>query len=189
MAEDYKIRFECISGLMRKLIKESNDKNDLIGQLQSEIRRLKEAKELRYNPYHDPNNGRFTSSDGSKGFGYFKKTEILEKEFGKLKTNKVILTEERSKHIRERHADDYSYLIKYGKSAIENPDFIIKDEKNINTVFVIKKLPDTNLNIIVKLVLSENESNIKNSIMTSYRIRDKNVKKLKNKNKTLYKKE
>jgi len=77
----------------------------------------------------------------------------------------------------------------YGKEVIQNPDIIVKDEKNIGTVFMIKKLTDMNLNAVVKLVTDQKNMEIKNSIMTFYRIRDVNLEKMIRKNKLLYKKE
>jgi hypothetical protein len=116
-------------------------------------------------------------------------TQPLEKEFGKLKTNEIIITNERIEHIKLRHSEDYRLFEQYGIAVVENPDLIIKDCKNENTVFFVKKLEDTNLNVVTKLILDTDEENYKNSVMTFYRIRDKNLKKLENKNKTLYKKE
>ena len=54
---------------------------------------------------------------------------------------------------------------------------------------MIKKLPEMNLNVVVCVVLQTDESNLKNSVMTFYRIREKNLKKLIEKNSLLYKKE
>lgn len=116
-------------------------------------------------------------------------TQPLETEFGKLKTDEIIITDERIAHIKERHPEDYDLFEKYGKSAVENPDLIIMDSGNENTVFMVKRLPDTNLNVIVRLILETDEKDYKNSVMTFYRIRDRNLKKLQNKNKTIYKNE
>lgn len=113
----------------------------------------------------------------------------LENEFGKLKTDELIVTDERIEHIKFRHPEDFELFEKYGLSVVEEPDFIIKDEKNENTVFMTKKLENTNLNLVVKIILETDEKDLKNSVMTFYRIREKNLKKLMNKNKTLYKKE
>ena len=41
-----------------------------------------------------------------------------------------------------------------------------------------KKLPDTNLNVVVRVVLETDEIGWKNSVMTFYRIREKNLKKI-----------
>lgn len=40
---------------------------------------------------------------------------------------------------------------------------------------MVKKLPDTNLNVVVRVVLETDEIGWKNSVMTFYRIREKNV--------------
>ncbi len=66
---------------------------------------------------------------------------------------------------------------------------VIKDGKHKGTVFMIKKLPETNLNVVVRVVLGTDDDKLKNSIMTFYRIREKNLKKMMEKNKVLYKTE
>ena len=47
---------------------------------------------------------------------------------------------------------------------------------------MFKKLPDTNLNVVVRVVFETDNSKLKNSIMTVYRIRERNLKKLIEKN-------
>ena len=54
---------------------------------------------------------------------------------------------------------------------------------------MIKHLENTNLNVVVRLALSTDTIGYKNSVMTFYRIRNKNLNRLINKNKVLYKKE
>ena len=65
----------------------------------------------------------------------------------------------------------------------------IVDAKNKDTLFFIDKLEKNNLNVIVKLNTTNNEEHPQNSIMTAWIIRDRNLKKLEEKNKTIYKKE
>ena len=115
--------------------------------------------------------------------------KVLEKEFGKIQTDEIIVTNERIDHIKERHPEDYNLFEKYGKESVSSPDLIIKDMKNKGTVFMVKKLPETNLNVVVRVVLETDDSKLKNSVMTFYRIREKNLKKLIEKNGMLYKKE
>ena len=113
---------------------------------------------------------------------------IIEKEFGKLNTTDVVLTNERVQHIKKNHPQDYDLFEKYGISTVTNPDIVLRDVNNDNTVFMIAKLEDSNLNAIVRLsVVGEDSEGLKNSIMTFYRIREKNLKKLIAKNKLLYK--
>ena len=113
----------------------------------------------------------------------------LTDEFGTLQTDEVIITDERIDHIKEHHPQDYGLFESYGKQAVTNPDEILVDSKNPGTVFMIKQLPDTNLNVIVRLALDSDDPNHKNSVMTFYRIRESNLNKLRKKNKTLYKRE
>lgn len=115
--------------------------------------------------------------------------QVLTKEFGKIQTDEIIVTNERISHIKERHPEDYNLFEKYGCESVISPDLIIKDLKHCGTVFMVKKLPETNLNVVVRVVLETDDNNLKNSVMTFYRIRDKNLKKLIEKNRLLYKKE
>ena len=105
-------------------------------------------------------------------------TNLLEKEFGKIQTDEIVVTNERLQHIMERHPEDYELFEKYGVESVIHPDIIVKDEKNQGTVFMVKKLSDTNLNVIVRVVLETDNSKLKNSVMTFYRIRERNLKKL-----------
>lgn len=54
---------------------------------------------------------------------------------------------------------------------------------------MVKKLPDKNLNVVSRLALDTDKSGLKNSVMTFYRIRDRNLKKLIEKNVLLYRNE
>ena len=116
-------------------------------------------------------------------------TRWLEPEFGRILTDEIVITDERLDHIRERHPDDFALFEKYGVQSVQFPDMIIKDEKHTGTVFMIKKLPDTNLNVVVRVVLETDSEELKNSVMTFYRIREKNLRKLEEKNKLLYMRE
>ena len=109
--------------------------------------------------------------------------------FGKIQTTEVVITEERIAHIQERHPEDYLLFEKYGVAALQAPDMLVCDEKHAGTVFVIKRLPDTNLNVVLRLVLETDRPDYKNSVMTFYRLREKNLKKLLEKNRLLYSRE
>ena len=109
--------------------------------------------------------------------------------FGELRTVDVIVTNERIAHIQERHPQDYALFQQYGAQAIEHPDLILQDTKHLGTIFVIRRLPETNLNVIVRLALNTDDPAHKNSVMTFYRIRDKNLDNLQEKFPLLYKRE
>lgn len=113
----------------------------------------------------------------------------LEDEFGFLTTDELILTQERDNHIKDRHEADYNLFHKCVFDVISLPDFILKDAKNKNTVMYIKYIEETNVNIVIRLSLQTECSNYKNSIITSYRVGAKNLKRFIKNNKILYKKE
>lgn len=101
----------------------------------------------------------------------------------------VILTEERRQHILKRHKEDYilyknklNYMIRY-------PKYILEDYKNKNTLLFIASIQNENINLVIKLNVYDDKEYIKNSIITLWRVRDKNLQKLINKNRTIYKKE
>lgn len=123
--------------------------------------------------------------------GTLNSSNLLEKAFGTLNTDEVIVMDERLSHIKKRHPEDYELFEKYIEDVIRFPDYILKDHKNENTIFMIKKLENTNLNAVVKVNVDKHISNYKNSIITFYRMREKNLAKLLNKNEDLiiYKKE
>lgn len=109
-------------------------------------------------------------------------------EYFNLTTDETIVTDERFAHILQNHPQDVDLFECYGKACIEQPDMILQDIEHQGTIFMIKKLPDTNLNVVVRLVLQGKDISRKNSVMTFYRIREKNLEKLINKNKLLYSK-
>ena len=124
------------------------------------------------------------------------KKEVIEKEFGKIQTDEIIVTNEREDHIKMRHPEDYELFQRFGEETVNDPDFIIRDGKNQGTVFMIKKLQGTNLNVVVRIALEIDEKGLKNSVMTFYRICERNLRKmieknssLMGKNSVLYKKE
>ena len=113
--------------------------------------------------------------------------KLLKNKFLNLKTDEIIVTNERIKHIKQRHMEDYELFLRYGKQCVQQPDIILKDEKNLGTIFMIKRISETNLNVIVRLALNSDKEGLKNSVMTFYRVRDKNLKKLMEKHEILYK--
>ena len=107
----------------------------------------------------------------------------------KIVTAEVVLTEERKQHIYENHTNDYKIIIKNIKAAILNPREIIEDIKNEDTLFFISNLEKNNLNVIIKLNTVNNKVHPQNSVMTAWVIRDSNLRKLRERNKIIYKRE
>ena len=79
--------------------------------------------------------------------------EKLGKYRDKIITEDVILIEERIKHIKEHHPGDYEKYGIYITKIIEEPDYILEDNKNIDTVLYLKNIKSNNKNfqIVVKL--------------------------------------
>ena len=106
-----------------------------------------------------------------------------------ISTEEVILTKERLEHIKEKHKEDLKLCFNKLDYIIKEPDYILEEVKNELTAMIIKHIENTNINVILKLAMKNDNIHTKNSIMTLYRIRDKNLEKLIKKNKIIYKKE
>jgi len=117
--------------------------------------------------------------------------KIDKNKLGKYKeqiiTETVVLTEERKLHIYEKHQKDFERIISNLPNIILEPDEILDDYKNTDTILVIGSLGKDNLNIIIKLNTTNSKTHPQNSIMTAWLIRDKNLQKLREKHKTIYK--
>ena len=113
----------------------------------------------------------------------------LQNVFGTLRTTEVIVTDERIAHIKEHHPQDYVLFEQYGSCTVQAPDLILQDTKHQGTIFAIRRLTETNLNVIVRLALETDDPSHKNSVMTFYRIRSKNLLKLIEKYPLLYNRE
>ena len=115
---------------------------------------------------------------------------LLKNEFEKSKNEDVIITQKQIEHIQfGNHSSDFEYFEKYSNEVISNPDMILRDLNHKDTIMTVKKIENTNLNIIIALSLSDENNIYQNSVITSYRIRDKNLRKLEIKHKLIYKKQ
>lgn len=108
----------------------------------------------------------------------------------KIITEDVILTEERIKHIREHHPGDYEEYGLYIKEIIEEPDYILEDNKNIDTVLYMKNIIDNrkNIQIVIRLNTNQKEINKKNSILTLWKIKKSTYNQLVRNRKVIWKK-
>ena len=52
-----------------------------------------------------------------------------------IRTDEVIITEERIEHIKERHPTDFERYNKYLEEIIGNPDYIIEANKSIRLFY------------------------------------------------------
>lgn len=114
---------------------------------------------------------------------------IIGKYKEKVTTYDVVLTDERKMHIFHNHKNDYEIIIDNINGAVLNPQEVLEDSNNENTLFFIGKLEKNNLNVVVKLNTTNNKEHPQNSVMTAWIIRNNNLRKLREKNKIIYKKE
>ena len=87
----------------------------------------------------------------------------------KLITEEVILTDERLyEHILLFHEEEYKQLKPYIKNIIEEPDYIVEDNRHEDTMIYLKQLNNIGKNgrVVIKLALGKDEQHNKNSIIT-----------------------
>lgn len=117
---------------------------------------------------------------------------ILRDEFEEILTDEIIITDNQRNHIIDRHGQkDYNYFDEYREIILNEPDIVLKDIKHEGTIFVIKKIEslNVNINVLIRLVLETDNPDYKNSVITTYRLRDKNLQKLIDKNILIYSRE
>lgn len=107
----------------------------------------------------------------------------------KVTTYDVIITNERIKHIQTRHPGDYEKYISYISDIIENPDYILEDKDNIDTMLFLKtmKYENKKIQVVIKLQTNNEKDSMSNSILTFWQIRDRNYKSTIKNNKIIYK--
>ena len=105
-------------------------------------------------------------------------------------TNEVILTEERIKHIKEHHPGDYEKYGIYISEIIKEPDYILEDNKNIDTLLYMKNIVNNKINIQIVIRLNTNKTEIykKNSILTLWKIKNSTYNQLIRNRKVIWKK-
>ena len=91
----------------------------------------------------------------------------------KLITEDVILTDERLyEHILLFHEDEYKQLKPYIKKIIDNPDYIIQDNRHEDTMIYLKQIDEIEKNgrVVIKLALGQDDEHNKNSIITMMKL-------------------
>ncbi len=111
----------------------------------------------------------------------------------KIVTDTLILTYERlNNHILKYHNKEYNQVKDYLKEIIENPDIILKEYKQEDTLIYLKHIEqiDKKVRVVIKLATNKKEKIYnKNSIITIMRQRDKSWEQtIKNKGEVIYSK-
>lgn len=101
-----------------------------------------------------------------------------------IRTDEVIITDERIEHIRERHPDDYERFCSYIPQIIKAPDYIIEANKE-NTGILLKRFKENGeeFKLVLKIAVKDDPESYKNSVISFWHIGDTTWRKtLKNKN-------
>lgn len=107
-----------------------------------------------------------------------------------IRTDEVIITDERIQHIQERHPDDYERFSTYLAEIIQSPDYIIRDPRP-QTGMLLKEITvgetGEHFRIALRLAASQDPAHYKNSIITFLKIRQKEWERLIHNKEILYK--
>lgn len=108
-----------------------------------------------------------------------------------ITTDEVIITSERIKHIEECHAGAFEKISDYMQLALNDPDYILEDNKNPKTGLVLKRIKDENLRfqLVLRVHTSTDDNSFKNSIISGWDISESRWKNYVSNRKILYKKE
>lgn len=107
-----------------------------------------------------------------------------------IRTDEVIITDERIQHIQERHPDDYERFSAYLAEIVQNPDYIIRDLRP-QTGMLLKEITvgetGEHFRVALRLAASQDPAHYKNSIITFLKIRQKEWERLIHNKEILYK--
>lgn len=107
-------------------------------------------------------------------------------------TDEVVLTDERlNEHILVNHSAEYEQLKPYLKTIVENPDIILNDNRNKDTIILLRKINeiDKNGRVVIKIAVAEDEKHPKNSIITLMKLNNRTWKQtLKNRGDVIFEK-
>lgn len=98
-----------------------------------------------------------------------------------LITDEVIFTYERMNHVETKRVQLFNQVKEHLPNILYNPDYIYKDWNNRdNTLVLIKSLDEkSNLNVVLKIAVLNDEKHTKNSIITMIKIGNKTFNKIK----------
>lgn len=107
-----------------------------------------------------------------------------------IQTSEVVITDERIRHIQERHPNDFERYAGYLKEIVEFPDYILEANKP-NTAFILKEIQSAGekFQLVLRLSVTGDDPEYKNSIITFLKIDKKRFDRYLRTKKILYKSE
>lgn len=108
----------------------------------------------------------------------------------KIKTDEVVITDERIAHIKSRHPNDFERYSKYLGQIVEDPDYILEANKP-DTAFLLKEfsMDGEKFQLILRLATEADIPGYKNSVITFLKVEEKRYKRYLRTKKILYKSE
>ncbi len=102
-------------------------------------------------------------------------------------TDEVIITDERIRHIQERHPNDYERYYRYMKDIVEHPQYIVETNKPY-TALILKEFIEEReqFKTVMRLKTSHDNPDFKNSIITFMRINGREWERMLKNKKIIY---
>lgn len=91
-----------------------------------------------------------------------------------IRTDEVIITDERIAHIKERHPNDFERYSQYITRMLSSPQYIVEDHVT-DTAVILQGFAeaDEHFRLVLKLAVAESEEGKKNSVITFMKISEK----------------
>ncbi|MCM1334815.1 MAG: PBECR2 nuclease fold domain-containing protein [Bacteroides sp.] len=105
-------------------------------------------------------------------------------------TDEVIITNERIRHIKDHHPNDFEEYCHYMREIVSDPDYIIEANKPRSALLLKTfRKGDRYFKTVLRLVTPADNSDFKNSIITFMKINESEWNRLIKNKKILYKSE
>ena len=107
-----------------------------------------------------------------------------------IRTDEVVITDERIAHIRARHPEDYERYAQYLAQIVEQPDYILEANRP-STAFLLKEFTEQGqrFQLILRLAVEGDSPGYKNSVITFLKVEEKRYRRYLRTKKILYKSE
>jgi hypothetical protein len=104
-----------------------------------------------------------------------------------IRTDEVIITDERIRHIQQRHPNDFERYSKYMEDVVSDPQYILEANKP-NTAFLLKEYEDAGerFQLIMRLAVEGDVPGHKNSVITFLKVEEKRYRRYLRTKKILY---
>lgn len=106
-----------------------------------------------------------------------------------IRTSEVIITAERVRHIKERQPGHFETIEPFLKAAVVSPDYILED--TLSTGLILKRIEENGIRfqLVLRVHTSSDRANIKNSVISAWKISESRWNSYLRNKKILYKSE